>query len=539
MRSIATWFSIVLLGAAPVRASDCSRTSTGLKPLTAPFFGAYQGMPGGLYPNGSNRRPDAHEAAGQALLAQVQPLSPTGELDPQRGRVVLLSIGMSNATQEFSAFQLLANQDRQKNAKVAIVDGAQGGWSADRIVADPATYWSGVAERLSAAGVTAAQVQAAWLKDADASPTLSFPASAQKLESELKAIVQMAKARYPNLVLLYHSSRIYAGYATTNLNPEPFAYQGGFAVKWLVEAQIAGDPDLSYPAKVPWMAWGPYLWADGMNMRTDGLTWACADLEDDGTHPSTSGRLKVAGMLLNFFKSDSTTRPWFVGVPAQPPPAPVPEAAVNAASYIATIAPGAMASIFGTNLAATFAQAPSLPLPYGLEGTGVSVGGEPAPLLAVSPGQINFIVPPTANGNSVVVVREGVSSMPLASQTGLYTEGLFTVDASGVGPVAALHRDGSLVTALNPAHHGETIELYGTGKGVRNPAILAPELLPIVHIGPSTAVPAFYGPAPFYPGLDQINVTVPINAPFGQNVPLNVQLGSFTSNTATIAIAEQ
>src|SRR5260370_9474721 len=177
--------------------------------------------------------------------------------------------------------------------------------------------------------------------------------------------------------------------------------------------------------KAPWIAWGPCLWADGTNLRTDGLGGACADLEDDGTHPSMSGVRKVAGMLLDFFKSDSTSRLWFGGVPAHPPQNPMPAAVVNAASYVAVTAPGAMASIFGTNLARTSAQAGSLPLPYGLEGTSVYVGGDPAPLLAVTPGQINFIVPPTAASNSVVVVRERVPSMTLDFRSVLNRERLF------------------------------------------------------------------------------------------------------------------
>ena len=538
MRRFAIWHILAILTASNLFASDCSKTSTGFKPLTAPFFGTYQGTPGGLYPGGTNHRPDAHEAAGRALLSQIQPRNGSGQPDSQNGRIVLLSIGMSNATQEFSGFQALANRDREKSSKLAIVDGAQGGWSADRIVADPNTYWSGVEQRLTAAGASDSQVQAAWLKNADASPTGDFPASAQKLQSELKTIVQMAKARFPNLALLYFSSRIYAGYATTNLNPEPYAYESGFSVKWLIEAQINGDPDLSYSAgKAPWLAWGPYLWADGLNARTDGLTWACADLQDDGTHPSMSGVLKVAGMLLNFFKSDSTTRPWFVGVPAQPPPTPMPAAVVNSASYLPLAAPGAIASIFGTNLASTSAQAPSLPLPYGLEGTSVFVGGEPAPLLAVTAGQINFIVPPTAATNSLVVVREGVPSAQFAFQSALYSEGLFTFDSTGSGAVAALHADQTPVAAGNPARRGETIELFGTGKGIRNPAILAPEPVPVVHFGSSTAFASFYNPAPLFTGLDQINVTIPLDAPLGEAVPISVQLGSFMSNTAAIAIA--
>jgi hypothetical protein len=40
--------------------------------------------------------------------------------------------------------------------------------------------------------------------------------------------------------------------------------------------------------------------------------WTCADVAEDGIHPSASGRLKVARLLLAFFTSDPTARPWFV-----------------------------------------------------------------------------------------------------------------------------------------------------------------------------------------------------------------------------------
>jgi hypothetical protein len=64
--------------------------------------------------------------------------------------------------------------------------------------------------------------------------------------------------------------------------------------------------------KAPLALWGPYLWADGIKGRkTDSVIYERADLAGDGTHPSNSGREKVAGMLLNFFATDETARGWF------------------------------------------------------------------------------------------------------------------------------------------------------------------------------------------------------------------------------------
>jgi len=171
--------------------------------------------------------------------------------------------------------------------------------------------------RLREAGACATQVQAVWLKEANTRPTDPFPLHAQRLRDDLRAVVQNLHAKFPNLKLCYLSSRIYGGYASTTLNPEPYAYESAFAVRWLIEEQIAGDPALNHdpnagPVMAPWLAWGPYLWADGLVPRADGLTWACADFSTaDGTHPATSGRAKVAQMLLDFFTTDPTAEPWF------------------------------------------------------------------------------------------------------------------------------------------------------------------------------------------------------------------------------------
>ena len=53
-------------------------------------------------------------------------------------------------------------------------------------------------------------------------------------------------APIPNVKLAYLSSRTYGGYATTPLNPEPYAYESGFSVKWLIEGQLKGEAALNY-----------------------------------------------------------------------------------------------------------------------------------------------------------------------------------------------------------------------------------------------------------------------------------------------------
>ena len=310
IRLVAALVALLLCGTALAQRSfapnaNCAQTSVGFTPLNDLAGSSYQGYEGGLYLGGENYLPLDYKWMGRAHASLVQPLDQNGQ-PSLSGRIVLLSIGMSNTTQEFSAFKTMADADPQKNPRLTIVDGAQGGQDAETIRNPNAQYWTVIDQRLAAAGVTRSQVQVAWLKEAIAGENRPFPADAIGLGDALRDIVDIMQTRYPNIRIIYLSSRIYAGYASTALNPEPYAYQSGFAVKWLIDEHIVSD------GAGPWLAWGPYLWADGLVPRSDGLTWLCTDLQNDGTHPSATGRQKVAGMLLDFCKTDEMARPWFL-----------------------------------------------------------------------------------------------------------------------------------------------------------------------------------------------------------------------------------
>ena len=302
----------------PIEKVDTSK----LKPLTELGADEYQGFKGGLYPDGKNERPADHEKAGLALAKKVQPLDADGKPSAD-GKIVLLSVGMSNTGQAFNGFIRAAKGDGGVNPKVVLLNGAQGGMTAHAIQ-DPddqgtgTKYWDREDVILKEAGVTRAQVQAVWIKQADAGPSQGFPKYAQTLQAELEKVAQVLAARFPNVKLVYLSSRTYAGWAKTRLNPEPYAYESGFSVKWLIEKQIKGDADLNYDAargavKAPWLSWGPYLWANGATPRADGFRYEEGDFSSsDGTHESDAGVAKVGKELLKFFKTDSTTRDWFV-----------------------------------------------------------------------------------------------------------------------------------------------------------------------------------------------------------------------------------
>lgn len=294
-----------------------ARPSTGLVPLCdMRREDTYKGEDGGLYGGGQNAPPEGHRRAAEAALAQIRPLDAAGR-PAADGNVVLVSLSMSNATQEFSRFKQLADAEPAKSPQLVIVDCAQGGQAMAEWARADARAWAEAERRIAQAGVTPQQVQTAWIKLANKGPTGELAEHGKKLQRDTLAVIQLAKARFPNLRIAYLSSRIYGGYATTNLNPEPYAYESAFAVRWLIQDQIAGQAELNFdpqrgPVKAPLLLWGPYLWADGaMPRAADKLTYARDDLAGDGTHPSESGRDKVARLMLNFFQTDPLARSWF------------------------------------------------------------------------------------------------------------------------------------------------------------------------------------------------------------------------------------
>jgi len=182
-------------------------------------------------------------------------------------------------------------------------------------------------------------VQAIWFKEADASPMNGWPAYAQTLQSEFETIMGVIHTKFVNARICYMASRIYAGYATSVLNPEPYAYEQGFSIKWIIEDQISGVAALNYdashgPVASPWIDWGSYNWADGLTPRSDGLTWACGDYINDGTHPNDVGREKVAQILLSFVHSEPTAASWYL---KQPAPAPYGVGKLTSLSTLPTV----------------------------------------------------------------------------------------------------------------------------------------------------------------------------------------------------------
>src|SRR5690349_3289220 len=234
LKRVPALFLLLVLVAIPAFAQ------TGLIPINDLGAGTYAGFQGGLYPGGTNSPPAGHLADALTRSSQIVPRNAAGAADPN-GWIGMIAVGMSNTTHEFAAFERNEDADASRNAHVVIVDTGFGGQTASIIANPNAGYWTTMAQRLTAMGLSAAQVQVAWLKEAEAQPPNNFPLHAQALRDTLKKVVRNLHDKFPNLKICYVSSRIYGGYAAQgSLNPEPQAYESGFSAKWMIEDQITG-----------------------------------------------------------------------------------------------------------------------------------------------------------------------------------------------------------------------------------------------------------------------------------------------------------
>lgn len=147
------------------------------------------------------------------------------------------------------------------NPQLVIVNGAQDGKASSDWIDPGAATWGVVEDLLAAKNVTPFQVQIAWVKQTQLGSG-DFPAKAQALQVDLETIARNLKIRYPNVRLAYYSSRTRSyDYSSTGHSPEPTAFETAFAVRWLIEKQMQGDPTLNYDPNqglvvAPHLSWG-------------------------------------------------------------------------------------------------------------------------------------------------------------------------------------------------------------------------------------------------------------------------------------------
>jgi uncharacterized protein (TIGR03437 family) len=221
------------------------------------------------------------------------------------------------------------------------------------------------------------------------------------------------------------------------------------------------------------------------------------------------------------------------------------------------VAAGEMFALFGGGLGPAAGVSLSLPagttiLPGEVGNVQVLFDGAPAPLLYVSNGQINGIVPFEVAGEtatSVVVSYNGAKSAPVSIPVQDSLPSIFTANYSGSGQGAILNQDNITPnSAAHPAHPGDIVAIYATGFGQTNPAgtdgLLSTAAYPkpllnvTAQVGGENAHVHYAGSAPnFVAGFMQVNVSIPCDVT-ASNVSVVLQVGNNQSQSGvTIAVA--
>jgi uncharacterized protein (TIGR03118 family) len=237
---------------------------------------------------------------------------------------------------------------------------------------------------------------------------------------------------------------------------------------------------------------------------------------------------------------------------------PNPVSGLNAAQVTGGIAANTYMTIKGNNLAATkrsWVAADFGPtgktLPTSLDGVSVTLNGEPAYLIYISPVQINLLTPadlPAAGRITVQVTNGTLTSSTIDVTPQAVAPSFFLWDTAS--HIAATHANGAYIgTATStppgtPAAPGETVVLWGNGFGATNPPAVNGQVLagaaPMVQT-PTISFNGINGNVAFagltLTGLYQFNVTIPSNSADGEVVVLATTAG-VTAPQATLTIKQ-
>jgi uncharacterized protein (TIGR03437 family) len=236
---------------------------------------------------------------------------------------------------------------------------------------------------------------------------------------------------------------------------------------------------------------------------------------------------------------------------------------VSAASFLdnGAVAPESLTAAFGSNLAsATLNALGSSTLPLNLGGVSVTVQdstgtARQAPILAVSPGQVNYQIPSgTAGGTAAVTINQGSSAV--ASGSALIkpvTPGLFSADGSGQGLAAAvvqrIHSDGTqgyepvaqfdstqqrfVAVPIDLSSPTDQVFLLLFGTGIRFRSGLSAVS---ATIGPAMIGASFASPSPQFPGLDQVNLLLPPALAGTGEVEVSLSVDGLAANPVLLSI---
>lgn len=310
---------------------NCANDSTGLIPLTDLGAAFYEGTwQGGLYQGGLNHPPTGHLNKGINIVKKLKPLDSLGLVNYATGKIVLAGFGASTVGGPFNHMIQIMKDSTDQNPCMKAVNAANGSDGVTAMYIGNEEYWDYIEIfKLAEKDITPIQIQVGWLMhssrtDSNGSDVSSY---ADSLVKRFTVALEALWYYYPNLKLVFVSGFPYGGYADPNkalyhVIKEPSSYHHNFAMKELIRRQISGDPTLKYREpgkKVPYLVWGPPLWADGKNPTAyNGLTWNCEAefaIDGGGYHLTNVGKDKLATILLEFFRTDTLSESWFMDGP--------------------------------------------------------------------------------------------------------------------------------------------------------------------------------------------------------------------------------
>jgi len=209
----------------------------------------------------------------------------------------------------------------------------------------------------------------------------------------------------------------------------------------------------------------------------------------------------------------------------------------NPATYAPSVSPGMVIAVFGSNLANTTDTATGNPLPYSLDGVTAAVNGIAAPIVYVSPTQVNVQIPYEAGaGQAVLGIDNNGQIAGMQFPISVTAPGIFA-DASGnLSPTSTVAQGGTVTLYMDGA--GEVSDLIDTG---RAPATAAQAngsqpLLPVsVTVGGAQAFLRNSMLAPTLLGATQITFTLPSSVGAGVQ-PVVVTVGGISSPPVNITV---
>lgn len=260
---------------------------------------------GGLYPSGSN------------IPTGIQATRLQKATNKLTGQISVVCFGASNCMYEGMEFQSLHPTN--------FVNCAYSGKNLDKMLQD--NYWTQTHTTISGSGISESSIQIAILESnifSELINTGTFTEYTNYLVNKLISVCQRILIEYPSVKIIYFGGTTSTQYVLPSFTKfnEPWSYYLSWAIKFLIEKQINGDPLLEINGpnkKSPLLSWMIPQWSNGTEPNNFGFSWGINDVSpaypgavENGIHPSIVGAQKVANQWLNFFQTDYYTSQWFI-----------------------------------------------------------------------------------------------------------------------------------------------------------------------------------------------------------------------------------